>query len=118
MASVAIAKQCRVYTENGSGALEAGGWTDYVSFAGAEAHTYTVDQTKFPSGCFIFFAVKGASNYYVDDKGGTAAPPGASVTDGTGPMLNPTVRFFPKDIASISIYADGAGLVQLDVRQP
>lgn len=75
----------------------------------AEAHTVPTDAAGVKANYVVFSAT---CDFYADFAS-TAVVPSADVTNGSGPELNPTVRFLANDVTTISLISPTACVVTM-----
>ena len=90
-----------------NGVPEASSYVDNFDLAAGVADTVTV-----PTGAVI--AVFSANTDFLIRRGGTATLITADVEDGTGSILNPTMRRFPPSVTSFSIISPLGGDVSIE----
>lgn len=100
-----VTQSMQVVQQDGIAAMVAPQWIDSRVLAAntAEAHTVPTDAR------FVVFSSDG--DFYVRYNG-TAAIPGADVTDGTSAEINPTVRNL-SGVTSISLIASATRVVSM-----
>lgn len=101
---------------DGTLAIRGGCWKDAKVLAAGVAESYTLPTDPAGKGIVLFFASTGS--FWINDTSATAAEPAADITDGSASELNPTVRYYPPSITSISLISTAGCIVSIRAATP